>query len=203
MKALINISIKLMLTALIITACTKDDTEPPANNPDPMAYLKFGSTTDQNNYGLTCTIDANETTIANGDDFSINYTIENTSNIDFDEKIYISLDLIYNQPDFPMGESMGDYYSLLWWNQTDWGRSTKTFELPQNDTYSNSVNIADIGWISYLSSAIQPDEPNFYELIGTGVIKFQMSVMIDDSNDNDPETVPTIVYSNVLDLTIG
>lgn len=202
MKALIKISIRLMVIALIITSCTKDDTEPLANNPDPMAYLKFGATTTANDYGLFVTISANETTILTGDDFTIDYIIENTSNIDFNEKVYISLDLIYNKPDFTMGESMGDYYSLLWWNQTDWGRTTKTFELAYNDSYDNSVNVADIGWISFLSSAIQPDYPNLYELIDVGVIKFQLSIMIDDSNDNDPETAPTVIYSNVLDLTI-
>lgn len=202
MKKLANISIPLIILMIVFNACTKDESEGPTNDLDPMGYLKFGSTAAQNDYGLNVSISADETTIASGNDFTIHYSIENTSSDDFNEKVYISLDMIYNQPNFPMGESMGDYYSLLWWIHTDWGRTTKSFELPKNDTYTDSVNVAEVGWISVFSSAIQPNLPNFYELIDAGVIKFQVSIMVDDSNDNNIETAPTIIYSNVLDLTI-
>lgn len=194
-------TLKIMILIFIVAGCAKEEILEFDPQPESFAAAKFGSPSTQNEYGLECTMTANETSIISLSDFTIKYTIENNSEVDFKEHIYISLALVHNKPDFPLGTYVADYYSLLWWERTSWGRTTKLFELSKNDEYENSVNIADIGWISSISSAIQPANGNFYDLFQTGNFKFQLSIMIDDKDDYTTET-PTMIYSNVLDLEI-
>ncbi len=190
-----------MLLLFVLASCSKTELVNSENNINVSGYLKFGGSSMQNNYGLVCNISAGSRLISTNENWMIDYTIENTSSVDFNKPIYISLDLIYNKPDFPLGEYLGDYYSLLYWEQTSWGRTTKIFELKQGDVFNDSVNIVDIGWISFISSAIQPAYGNFYELFETGIFKFQISIIVDDSEDI--EIPPLVIYSNLLDLTIS
>lgn len=202
MKALIKITLKMVLLVIILSGCSKDEVVAPEDSLDFLESLKFGTTSTTNIYGLECSISADDLTIASGDEFLINYTIENTSQTDFSDSVYISLSLVYNKPNYPLGQYVGDCYSMIWWEKTSWGRTTKTFELEKNSTYSQSVDITDIGWLNVISSAVQTDHANFYELFETGNFKIQLTVMVDDDNDEETTTVPTVIYSNLLELII-
>jgi len=200
MKIIIKTLAIMSIVAFVVmlSACSKDELS--QDNNDPFGSMKTEGVNAENEYGLVCTISIDDLVLTNGDDFIINYTIENTSSQDLSEPVYIALELVYNKPDFQLEQYYGDYYSLLWWERTSWGRSKKLFELEQNTTYSQSVDFTDIGWISSISSAIQPDTPNFNTLFGTGSFKFQLHISIDDFNN--PTTPAVNVFSNVVELTI-
>ena len=187
-------TIKIMILTFVIAGCGKVEVMEYYQPQSTFGNAKFGSQSTENKYGLTCSISAEKTSIVSLSDFIINYAISNNSSVDFEENVYISLDLIHE-------DTYAYYYSLLWWKRTSWGRTSKLFMLQRNSEVSQSVNIADIGWINSLSSAIQPTDGNFYNLFQSGSFKFQLSITVDD-NDGSTTQAPTMIYSNVLDLII-
>ncbi len=198
MKIVMKNVMSMMIVIAMLSACSKEET-PLTDNDSLFGSLKVGGINAANEYGLVCTISMDDVSLTTGDDFIIHYSIENTSETDIDAKAYIALELVYNRPNYELEQYWGDYYSLLWWEKTSWGRTSKTFELAKNSTFSQSVDFTDIGWISSISSQIQPDTPNFYELFGTGNFKFQLHISIDDNNTVTP---PTKIFSNILVLDI-
>ena len=192
--------ISIVVFCVMLSACSKDELPQDNNNDDPFGSMKTDGINAENEYGLVCTISIDDLILTDGDDFIINYTIENTSEIAIDAAAYITLELVYNKPNYLLEQYWGDYYSLLWWNRTSYGHERKAFELNAGSTFSQSVDFTDIGWIAMTSSATQPDYPNFNELFGTGHFKFQLHISVDDYNN--PTTPAVNVFSNVVELTI-
>lgn len=192
--------LSIVFAVVVLSACSKD--EPSQNNDDnddPFASLKTGGINAENDFGLVLNISIDDISLAEGDDFIINYTIENTSEEDINGLAYIALELVYEKPTYLLDVQWGDYYSLLWWQKASYGHDRKAFLLDKNSTFSQSVDFTDIGWIGMEASGVQPDIPNFYDLFGAGHFKFQLHISIDDYNQYT-ETVT--IFSNIIELNI-